>query len=163
MADNVITAEELMFYNFEPKTKNRFIMYAEGIPAFEIKTTDFPKVSSEINTLDHINVKRYTKGKTEWDPINITLFDPIAPQASQSVIEWLRVAHESLTGRNGYSDFYKKDVTIFILGPGGEKIGKWVLKGAWPSSIDWGSGDWSDGAPVDISVTLRIDFAILQY
>jgi IS1 family transposase len=64
MAD-IISADELMYYNFEPRTKNRFIMYVEGVPAFEIKTTDFPKVTQEVNTLDHINVKRYTKGKTE--------------------------------------------------------------------------------------------------
>ena len=160
---NIISQEELMFYNFEPRTKNRFIMYIEGIPAFEIKTTDFPKVSSEVNTLDHINVKRYTKGKSEWAPINITLFDPIAPPGVQAVMEWFRLSHESVTGRNGYADFYKKDVTIFILGPAGEKVGKWVLQGAWPTDIDFGSGDWSDASPVNISCTLRMDLCILQY
>ena len=162
MAD-LISADELMYYNFEPRTKNRFIMYIEGIPAFEIKTTDFPKVTNEVNTLDHINVKRYTKGKTEWQPISITLYDPIAPSGAQSVIEWLRLSHESVTGANGYAAFYKKDITIYILGPAGEKVGKWILNGAWPSDIDFGSGDWADGGIVDISCTLRMDYCILQY
>ena len=32
---------EIMFTPFEPKTKNRFIMYIEGIPAYLIKTANF--------------------------------------------------------------------------------------------------------------------------
>ena len=33
---------EIMFTPFEPKTKNRFIMYIEGIPAYLIKTAKSP-------------------------------------------------------------------------------------------------------------------------
>jgi len=36
----------------------------------------------------------------------------------------LRLSHESVTGANGYAAFYKKDITIYILGPAGEKVGK---------------------------------------
>ncbi len=39
------------------------------------------------------------------------------PSGAQSVMEWARLAHESVTGRDGYSDFYKKDLTLDILGP----------------------------------------------
>ena len=33
---------EIMFTPFEPKTKNRFIMYIEGVPAYLIKTANRP-------------------------------------------------------------------------------------------------------------------------
>ena len=36
-------------------------------------------------------------------------------QASQQVIEWIRLHHESVTGRDGYSDFYKKNITFNVL------------------------------------------------
>jgi hypothetical protein len=47
----------------------------------------------------------------------MTLFDPITPSGAQAVMEWVRLHHESVTGRDGYSDFYKKDLTLDILGP----------------------------------------------
>ena len=37
--------------------------------------------------LDHINVKRYVKGKGEWQTLDITMYDPIVPSASQAVME----------------------------------------------------------------------------
>ena len=47
----------------------------------------------------------------------VTLYDPIVPSGAQSVIEWIRLHHESVTGRDGYSDMYKKDITFNVLGP----------------------------------------------
>ena len=38
---------EIMFTPFEPKTKNRFIMYVEGVPAFMIKTANRPSIQFE--------------------------------------------------------------------------------------------------------------------
>ena len=38
------------------------------------------------------------------------------------MIEWVRLHHESVTGRDGYSDFYKKDITFNSLGPVGDKV-----------------------------------------
>ncbi len=37
-------------------------------------------------------------------------------------MEWIRLGHESVTGRDGYSDFYKKDLTVNVLGPVGDKV-----------------------------------------
>ena len=115
----VLDPSEIMFTPFEPKTKNRFIMYIEGIPAFTIKAMARPQIQFDEVVLEHINVKRYVKGKGAWQPLEITLYDPIVPSASQAVMEWIRQHHESVTGRQGYSDFYKKDITFNLLGPFG--------------------------------------------
>jgi hypothetical protein len=45
-------------------------------------------------------------------------------------MEWVRLHHESVTGRDGYSDFYKKDLTFNVLGPVGDIVSEWVIKGA---------------------------------
>ena len=60
----------------------------------------------------------------------MTLFDPITPSGAQAVMEWVRLHHESVTGRDGYSDFYKKDLTINVLGPVGDVVSEWIIKGA---------------------------------
>ena len=148
---------------FEPKTQNRFILYIDGIPAYMMKSCARPNINNNPITIDYINLKRKLKGKSEWADISVTLYDPIVPSAAQAVMEWVRLAHESATGRNGYSDFYKKDVVINVLGPLGDKVEEWTLKGAFPASVNFGTMDYANGDAVTIEMTLAMDFAILNY
>ena len=160
----LLDPSEIMFTPFEPKTKNRYIMYIEGIPAYLIKTANRPSIAFETIELDHINVKRYVKGKGAWEELEISLYDPIVPSGAQAVMEWVRLSHESVTGRDGYSDFYKKDVTINVLGPVGDKVEEWTLKGAFIVNANFNDLDWSNTTdPADITLTLRYDYAILQF
>ena len=113
--------------------------------------------------LNHINVKRYVKGKGSWDTLEITLYDPIVPSGAQAVMEWVRLHHESVTGRDGYSDFYKKDITFNSLGPVGDKVEEWKLKGAFIQDANFGDLSFDDVTPVEIELTVRYDYAILQF
>ena len=163
MAD-FIDPNEMFFTPFEPKLSNRFIMNIEGIPAFLVKTTGRPNITLNEVALDHINVKRYVKGKAEWQTLTVTLYDPIVPSGAQAVMEWVRLHHESVTGRDGYSDFYKKDITFNVLGPVGDKVEEWVLKGAMIQEANFNDLDYANGTDVvDITLTLRYDYAILQF
>ena len=154
---------EVFFTPFEPKLANRFIMYIEGVPAYLIKGAGRPNINFNPITLDHINIKRKVKGKGEWQDVSIKLYDPIVPSAAQAVMEWVRLSHESVTGRDGYSDFYKKDITFNVLGPVGDKIEEWTLKGAFINATTFGDMDWSTDNFVEISLTLSYDYAILQF
>ena len=159
----LLDPSEIMFTPFEPKTQNRFIMYIEGIPAFTIKAMARPSITFDEVVLEHINVKRYVKGKGAWQPLEITLYDPIVPSASQAVMEWVRQHHESVTGRQGYSDFYKKDITFNLLGPVGDIVEEWTLKGTFIQSANFGTMDYGTSDPVEIALTLQYDYAILQF
>jgi len=118
----ILDSNEIFFTAFEPKQANRFIMYIDGIPSYEIKGVSAITLNSGTVQLNHINVQRYVKGITKWDPITFTLFDPITPSGAQAVMEWVRLHHESVTGRDGYSDMYKKDLTFNVLGPVGDIV-----------------------------------------
>ena len=160
----VLEFNDMFYTNFEPKMKHRFILDVAGIPSYLIKTANRPSIQFETVTLDHINVKRKLKGKGEWQDIEITLFDPIVPSGAQAVMEWVRLSHESLTGRDGYADFYKKDVDIYMLGPVGDKIEQWKLKGAFITNATFNDLDWSNQADyADITLTLAYDYAILEF
>ena len=159
----VLEFNDMFYTNFEPKMKNRFIMEIDGIPSYLIKTANRPSISFEKVTLDHINVKRQLKGKGEWQDIEITLYDPIVPSGAVAVMEWVRLSHESITGRDGYADFYKKDVQIYMLGPVGDKIEQFTLKGAFITSANFNDLDWGSNDPSDISLTLSYDYAILEF
>ena len=160
---DILDASEIMFTAFEPKVKNRFIMYIEGVPAYLVKASGRPHIQFDDITIDHINVKRKIKGKGEWQDITVTLYDPVVPSGAQVVMEWVRLSHEAVTGREGYSDFYKKDITFNLLGPVGDKVEEWTLKGAFITATTFGDMDWANDAFVEISLTLAYDYAILQY
>jgi hypothetical protein len=160
---NLISADEIMFDAFEPKMKARYIMYVEGIPPMLLKKAARPKISFEDVVLDHINVKRKIKGKGDWGDISVELYDPIVPSGAQAVMEWVRLSHESVTGRNGYADFYKKDVKINMLGPVGDIVEEWTLKGCYIKEADFGEVDWTSNDVAGITLALRYDYAILEF
>jgi len=159
----LIDANDIMFTPFEPKIKNRFIMNIDGVPAYLINKVSRPTITFDEVTLNHMNVERYVKGKGAWAELAVTLYDPIVPSAAQSVMEWVRLSHESVTGRDGYSDFYKKDVTINVLGPVGDIVEEWTLKGTWIKTANFGDLDFGSNEPADITLALRYDYAILQF
>ena len=159
----ILEFDKIFYKNFEPKLSNRFIMEINGIESYIIKTASRPTFTSEVVELDHINVKRKIKGKSTWDDVTITLYDPIVPSGAQQVMEWIRSSHESLTGRDGYAAFYKKDITFYILGPVGDKVEQWTLKGAFITQANFGDLDWSSNDPVAIELTLTYDYAILEF
>ena len=159
----LLEPQDIMFTPFEPKLKNRFIMQIDGINAYLIKAINRPTLESDEVILEHMNVTRYVKGKSRWSTLDITLYDPIVPSAAQQVMEWIRLGHESVTGRDGYSDFYKKNVTFNLLGPVGDVVEEWELKGAYIQSATFGDLAFDSSDPVEITLTLRYDYAILKF
>jgi len=160
----VLDPNEIFFTAFEPKVQNRFIMYVDGIPSYTIKAISSVGFSQEEIVLNHINTYRKIKGKLKWNDLTLTLFDPITPSGAQAVMEWVRLHHESVTGRDGYSDFYKKDVTINVLGPVGDKVSEWVIKGSFIKSAEFGEYNWdNEAAAQNLTVVLGMDYCVLNY
>ena len=160
---NLVNEQELFFKAFEPKMANRFILYADGLPAYVVKGVARPTLSQDAKVLNHINVQRYVKGRSVWGAIAMTLFDPIVPSSAQSVMEWVRLHQESVTGRDGYADFYKKDITINVLGPVGDKVEEWILKGCIITQATFGELSFDTDDPMQVEVTVQPDLCILNY
>ena len=160
----VLDPNEIFFTAFEPKQANRFIMYIDGIPAYEIKGVSAVSLTQGTVALNHINVQRFVKGKSTWGPITFTLFDPITPSGAQAVMEWVRLHHESVTGRDGYSDFYKKDLTFDVLGPVGDIVSEWIIKGALIISANFGEYNWdTTDTAVNITMEVQPDYCVLNF
>ena len=160
----VLDPNEIFFTAFEPKQKNRFILYVDGIPSYQIKGMGAVTLTQGTVALNHINVQRFVKSKSTWNPISMTLFDPITPSGAQAVMEWVRLHHESVTGRDGYSDFYKKDLTLNVLGPVGDIVSEWIIKGALITSADFGDFNWdTENAAQEISLEVQPDYCILNF
>lgn len=161
---NLVNEQELFFNSFEPKTKNRFILTMDGVPSYLIKRVVRPTLTQEAQAINHINLQRYVKGKSIWGTMEMTLYDPIVPSGAQAVMEWVRLHHESVTGRDGYLAFYKKDLVLNMLGPVGDKVEEWIIKGAQITQVQFNELDWADnGAPMEISLTIQPDYCLLNY
>ena len=150
-------------FSWEPVKAHQFIMSIGDIPAFLIKASAKPSIANGEIALDHINVQRYVKGRSVWNTITVSLYDAIVPRGAQAVMDWIRLHHESATGRDGYSSFYKKEIKLRQLSPLGEVIEEWILKGAYIVDANFGSLDWSSEEVVMIEMTLRYDWAFLSF
>jgi hypothetical protein len=148
---------------FEPKRKFRWVFNIEGIDAFLMKTAGRPSFTTGEQEINYINSTRYIAGKTKFETLTVTLHDPIAPSGAQQVMEWVRTHFESVSGRAGYADFYKRDIQLKMLDPVGTVVELWDIKGAWLTAAAFQDLDYGAEDPMEISMTIRFDNAVLQY
>lgn len=160
---NIVQENEMFFTQFEPKLANRFILHMDGVPSYMIRAAGRPKLSQPAKELPHINLVRYVKGRSVWQPFPVTLYEAIVPSGAQTAMEWVRLGHESVTGRDGYADFYKKDLVLNLLGPVGDVVEEWVAKGAFPTNVDFGEMDWNSDEPIGIQFQIQADYWVLNY
>jgi hypothetical protein len=158
-----LSVQDMLPNKFEPKKKNRWIFALEGIDSFLIKTAARPSISIEEQTISYMNSKRYVAGLASFETLALTIHDPIAPSGAQQVMEWVRTHFESVSGRAGYADFYKRDCQLKLVDPVGTVIELWDIKGAFLTNAGFGDVSYEDGAPMEISLTLRFDNCVLQY
>tara|TARA_Y100001937_G_scaffold114420_1_gene164131 strand:- start:61 stop:549 length:489 start_codon:yes stop_codon:yes gene_type:complete len=162
MADT-LSVTDMLPNKFEPKRKFRWVFALEGIDSFIIKTAARPTVTIEELEIPFINSTRYIAGKTKFETLSVALHDPIAPSGAQQVMEWIRTHYESVSGRAGYADFYKRDIQLKMLDPIGTVVELWDIKGAFLTNATFGDLDYGANDPSDISLTIRFDNCVLQY
>ena len=164
MSVETLDVVDMLPAKFEPKRKNRWILMIEGIDAYLLKSADRPTVTTEPITLPFINSYRKLAGKTTFSSMNVTLYDPIAPSGAQQVMEWIRTCYESVSGRAGYADFYKRDIQIKLLDPVGTVVELWDIKGAFVNSANFGDLSYDGAADAqEIQLTIEFDNCVLQF
>ena len=158
-----LSVTDMLPNKFEPKRKFRWVLLIEGIDAFLLKGAARPQYTTEEITLPWINATRYLAGRTTFNPLAVTLHDPIAPSGAQQVMEWIRLHYESVSGRSGYADFYKRDIQLKMLDPVGTVVELWDVKGAWLVDATFGDLSYEGSDMTEITLSLRYDNAVLQY
>src|SRR5574337_1162580 len=155
--------EDMLPTKFQPLAKRQFLLAIEGIDAFLIKTAARPTITTEEVVIPWINSTRYIAGKTTFGTMAVTLYDAVAPSGAQQVMEWIRLCFESVSGRAGYADFYKRDIQVKMLDPVGTVVQLWDLKVAFVTEANFNELTYEGSDQVEISLTLRFDQAVLQY
>ena len=122
-----------------------------------------PTITMGETEIPFINTSTWVVGRYIWEQISVTLRDPIGPSASQAVMEWIRLASESVTGRQGYAVAYKRDLILEMLDPTGTTVSQWILKNVMPVVSNFGDLSYEDDALATIELTLRPDYCILSF
>lgn len=151
---------------YEPLRKNRFLFRFPsdlGISEWWISSASRPTITMNETEIQFLNTSTWVVGRYIWEKITITLRDFIGPSSSQAVMEWIRLASESVTGRQGYAVAYKRDVVIECLDPTGVSVSSWLLKNVMPVVANFGDLDYADDALMTIQLELRPDYCILSY
>lgn len=158
-----LDVSEMLPTKFQPLAKRQFVLAIEGIDSFLVKTAARPTITTEEVPINWINSTRYIAGKTTFGTMSVTLHDAIAPSGAQQVMEWIRLCFESVTGRSGYADFYKRDIQIKMLDPVGTVIQLWDVKGAFVTEANFNDVTYEGSDQTEISLTIRFDNCVLQF
>lgn len=150
----------------EPKRKNRWLFRFPkdlGFQEWYLSSASRPSITQGDVEIPFINTSTFVLGRFTWDTIDITLRDAIGPSTAQAVMEWVRLGSESVTGRQGYAQGYKKDVYIEMLDPSGVTVEKWKLEGTFLTNVSFGDLSYDDDGLAEINATLRMDRCILLF
>lgn len=151
---------------YEPLRQNRFIVRfpsSMGINEWYVMSASRPKATINPVEIPFLNTSTYVAGRTVWETIDVTFKDPIGPSATQALMEWFRLHFESLTGRMGYAQGYKKDIELEMLDPNGTVVQKWLLQGTFLINLDFGALSYDNDEIAEITTTLRMDRCINVY
>ena len=158
-----LSVTDMLPNKFEPKRNYRWVLAIEGIDAFLVSETQRPTISIGDKKIDFINSYRNIAGKLSFSDITVKLHDPIAPSGAQQVMEWIRTHYESVSGRAGYADFYKRDLQLKMLDPVGTVVELWDIKGAFITQANYGTLQYGGDDIMMIDLTLKIDNCVLQF
>ena len=156
----------------EPKRKHRWLLYLGGtdIPVFVVKTVKKPGFT--INPAEHqfFGHKFYYPGNVTWDPVEVTLVDPIDPNVSKKLFEALRRSgYETPDVTEGGAAFTTSklkatkvlngQVKLEQLGPENDVVETFKLWNPWITAVKFGDLDYTSDEMVDITMTIQYDYA----
>ena len=143
----------------DPAMKFRFRVTLNGELLWWAKTCDKPKLNVPVLGKDE-----YYLGSSlpdvmpgpivDFQPITMTMIDPIEPHFSNNLIKRLAASSDCFPRING--SLLKELLGLVVIeqiDSAGEAIETWTLQGAFPTSIDFGSLDYSSSDFVQLTMT----------
>lgn len=131
-----------------------------------LAVTSFSLPTITTNTVDipFGNTTVHLAGKTEFGGANsISCVDYIGADIERILYNWQMMVTNPETGQQGWAYNYKTDATVIEYAPDGSSISAWVLRGLFPTEINYGSLDKESGGLKQIEVTLAYDLAYKKY
>jgi hypothetical protein len=154
-----------------PKRQHRWMLFIKDVPAYFIKKVDKPSIT--INETEHkfFGHSFFYPGHVTWETIDVTLVDPVDPDAAFTVMNAIKKAGYDIPlnlGKNNMPTTLSKDraqkklggqLRIQQLNVDNQVIETWRLYNPFIKAVKFGSLDYSSDEMVEITVTFRFDYA----
>jgi len=149
----------------EVKRKNRFMLVFPAdvggtLLQASVHASARPTWKVTDQTLHYMNTPWYLSGKVTWDTWKCDFYDYVVDNTLKELNKWWKLVYDPSTYLMKTPDIYKKDVLIYMLGPGLEEdiVETYKLSGTWPMEMSGGDLDMTAmGDVISISVTFRYD------
>tara|TARA_R110002110_G_scaffold323363_2_gene535698 strand:- start:1257 stop:1817 length:561 start_codon:yes stop_codon:yes gene_type:complete len=158
---------------FDPKRGYRFTVTLGNMPSgaqWYAKAVKKPALT--ITEVDHsyLNHKFYYPGRTEWDTVEVTLVDPVSPDAAANTAAILTNAGYHPPNNMNDTTTMSKAAAVASLGAveieqidsQGEYLERWTLWNAFITGVSYGDLSYEDDALTEVTITLRYDWAKLE-
>jgi hypothetical protein len=152
----------------EPKRQFRWVLTNDNIPKWIIKTVTKPVATTTDVAHKYFGYTYYYPGTTTWNTIDITLVDPVAPDAANIIATILRQSGyrpppsetelEAISKAKATAAIGK--VEIQQVNSEGQPVETWSLYNPFATVMDFGGTlSYDQDALVDLKMTLRYDYA----
>tara|TARA_B100001113_G_C20861039_1_gene514002 strand:- start:162 stop:689 length:528 start_codon:yes stop_codon:yes gene_type:complete len=154
----------------DPKRRYRFVLYVGGIPLWTVKTTNKP--TANISTTEHQFLNHTFKfpGRVTWDPISVTLVDPLNPDMCKSLINKLYASGYANPLTPNVRETLSKEkstqaigtVRIAQIDDTGVPVEEWQLINPFFTKMQFGDLDYTSDDLTEINVEITYDYAVLS-
>ena len=147
--------------NRDPKRAYRFLVNLaafDGGAQWYAKSASKPKFTVSNTEHKYINHTFNYPGRVTWDPVTITIVDPVDPNAARQAAELLQASGYYIPGNENaaITTINKKDATE------DDVLEKWILNNAWVESVNFSDLDYDQDELSTIELTIRYDWAELE-
>tara|TARA_R110002020_G_scaffold52021_6_gene146723 strand:- start:2852 stop:3475 length:624 start_codon:yes stop_codon:yes gene_type:complete len=159
----------------DPKRAYRFVVQmtpggASGTSVtWFVKKVGKPAVNVSESQHTYLNHTFYYPGRVSWNTINMTLVDPVSPDATAIFMKYLQDSgYQPPSDQNTIQTLSKNKATgglgvvsIQQIDGDGIVIEQWDLNNAWIKSVSLGDLDYESDALSMINLEIRYDWAEL--
>lgn len=161
---------------YEPQRTNHFEVYiylpdviaggdasrAEQLRKYiTLATTDFslPNYTTEPKEIAYNNTKIKIAGNTSFGGADsLVCNDFIGADVEGILYAWQNLVFSPETGQTGWAYNYKTDAKVLEYSGDGACLATWILRGVWPSSIEYGQSLSKNGGNEVKQVTVQLQY-----
>jgi hypothetical protein len=153
----------------EPKRSFRWVLESNLGPIWTVQIVKKPSWEVSNTPVKFINHTFNYPGRITWQPIDVTLVDPLTPDAAHTAMAIVGMsgyrypttvldASHTLTKQNSVNSLGQISIKQIGLDLG-EVVEEWRLKNAWVSNVDTGELSYDSEDMVQLKVTIQYDWA----
>tara|TARA_R100001510_G_C7596100_1_gene164156 strand:- start:10 stop:555 length:546 start_codon:yes stop_codon:yes gene_type:complete len=166
--------------NSQPKRQHRFALTfgkrsgQDQLPQWIVSTVTRPSMNIDVEEHQYLNHTFKFPGRAKWNNINVTMKDPLVPDASKELFDILDAAGYAPPAKSPADPSMKEAFTkkkfvetigtirIDTLNNKGEPIETWTLYNPMFVSVEWGQFDYASEGLIDLSVEIAYDYATIE-